>query len=100
MYRLGILTRPASTIQEALLFYEVRIQRIERALHQAAAPTGWATAWAVWQRVFPKADPVREMRNRMTMVIGALDGFEDEGRVAVDRRDDGALVFRPRRQDP
>jgi glyoxylase-like metal-dependent hydrolase (beta-lactamase superfamily II) len=91
----GVVSQPGSSIREALLFYEVRIQRIERALRQATASAGWASAWEIWQRVFPKTDPVREMRNRMTMVIGALDLFEDEARVAVDRRDDGVLIFRP-----
>lgn len=91
----GVVTRARSAIDEALLFYEVRIQRIGRALEQVTASTGWATAWQIWQRVFPKIDPVREMRNRMYLVIGALDLFEEEGSVTVDRRDDGVLVFGP-----
>ncbi|MEN8184485.1 MAG: MBL fold metallo-hydrolase [Myxococcota bacterium] len=91
----GILERPARAIDDALLFYEVRVQRIERALNRAARATGEATAWEVWQCLFPKADPVTQMRTRMLMVIGALDVLESEGRLELRRRDDGVLVHRP-----
>jgi glyoxylase-like metal-dependent hydrolase (beta-lactamase superfamily II) len=91
----GVLDRPGQTIDEALLFYEVRIQRIERALHAAAAGSGWASAWQVWERLFPKADPVSGMRTRMYMVIGALDGLEAEGRVETRWNAAGFLEHRP-----
>jgi len=75
----------------------VRVQRVERALRRACAAEGSApvTPWQVWRDVFPKADPVGEMRNRMFLVLGALDLFEAEGRVAVERDAAGALRYRP-----
>ena len=91
----GLLERPARVIDDALLFYEVRIQRIARGLRKAAAASGRATAWEVWRGLFPKADPVTEMRTRMYMVIGALDILEGEGRLEVWRTPDGALAFEP-----
>ena len=54
------------------------------------------SAWSLWQVLFPKADPVTRMRNRMLMVIGALDELEAEGRVET-MWDQGALVHRPAR---
>jgi glyoxylase-like metal-dependent hydrolase (beta-lactamase superfamily II) len=92
----GVLDRPARVIDDALLFYEVRVQRVERALGRAAGEEGGPVSpWAVWRRVFPHADPVGEMRNRMYLVLGALDLFEAEGRVAVERDASGALRYRP-----
>jgi glyoxylase-like metal-dependent hydrolase (beta-lactamase superfamily II) len=92
----GVLERPARVVDDALLFYEVRVQRVDRALRRVVRAGGGATAWEVWQALFPKADPVTEMRTRMLMVIGALDLLEDEERVAVRRRPDGVLEQRPR----
>jgi len=91
----GIIDRPARAIEEATLFYQVRIQRIERALARAAERYGRASAWEVWQILFPKLDPVLQMRTRMVMVIGGLDVLEAEGRVRVERGSDGSLVFAP-----
>ncbi len=86
----GIVRRPARAIDDALLFYDVRLQRVRRALSDAGA----ATAWQLWERLFPKADPVAQMRTRMMMVIGALDVCEDTGTAQPERRDDGALLYR------
>jgi len=91
----GVLLHPRRSIEDAILFYEVRIQRVARALHAVADERGAASAWEIWQRVFPKADPLREMRNRMFLVIGALDIFEETGQLRVERADDGSLRFRP-----
>jgi len=91
----GIIDRPARAIDGALLFYEVRVQRIERALRRLADARGGVTAWEVWQKLFPKADPLTQMRTRMLMVIGGLDVLEDDGRLAVQRRHDGVLTFEP-----
>jgi glyoxylase-like metal-dependent hydrolase (beta-lactamase superfamily II) len=90
----GILERPQRAIDDALLFYDVRIQRIERGLRNLAAMSQEVTAWELWKALFPKADPVREMRNRMGMVIGALDVLEAQGACITSRREDGALVHR------
>jgi glyoxylase-like metal-dependent hydrolase (beta-lactamase superfamily II) len=92
----GIIDRPARAIDDALLFYEVRVQRIERALRRLADAGGAVTAWEIWQKLFPKADSVTQMRTRMLMVIGGLDVLEDERRLIVRRRQDGVLTFEPR----
>lgn len=89
----GIIDRPARAIEEAALFYEVRIQRIERALARAAERSGRASAWQVWQLLFPKLDAVTQMRTRMMMVIGGLDELEARGRVQAERCSDGTLAF-------
>lgn len=91
----GILDRPARVIDEALLFYEVRVQRVERIVARVAAERGDASAWEIWQQLFPKLDPETQMRTRLVMVIGALDVLEDEGRVRPARRADGTVAFRP-----
>ncbi|RIL05441.1 MAG: hypothetical protein DCC71_10365 [Proteobacteria bacterium] len=91
----GILDRPARVIDEAMLFYEVRVQRVERIAARIAAERGDASAWEIWQQLFPKLDPDTQMRTRMVMVIGALDVLEDQGRVTPHRRADGTLAFRP-----
>jgi glyoxylase-like metal-dependent hydrolase (beta-lactamase superfamily II) len=92
----GVIDRPARAIDDAILFYEVRIQRVERTLLQLGGASGWATAWDVWQQLFPKADPVSQMRNRMYMVIGALDWLEAEGRVEARWSADRILEYRAR----
>lgn len=91
----GILERPARVIDEALLFYEVRVQRALRVLQALAGERAGTTAWEIWQRLFPKADRVREMRNRMLMVIGVIDVLEAQGRCQTRRRPDGVLVHNP-----
>jgi glyoxylase-like metal-dependent hydrolase (beta-lactamase superfamily II) len=89
----GIVDRPARAIEEAALFYEVRIQRIERALARAAEGSGRASAWQIWQALFPKLDPVTQMRTRMMMVIGGLDELETRERLRAERSSDGTLAF-------
>jgi glyoxylase-like metal-dependent hydrolase (beta-lactamase superfamily II) len=91
----GVIDRPARAIEEASLFYEVRIQRIERALVRLAENDRGVTAWEIWHQLFPKADPVLQMRTRMLMVIGGLDVLGDAGRVEVTRRPDGVLLHHP-----
>ncbi len=89
----GVIEHASRAIDDALLFYEVRIQRIQRALRKLDAGRP-VSAWQLWERLFPKADPVTQMRTRMLMVIGALDWLEAEGAVETTRRDDGVLVHR------
>jgi len=91
----GIIDRPARAIEEAMLFYEVRIQRIERALTRSVENAGRASAWEIWQILFPRLDPITQMRTRMMMVIGGLDELEAERRVRVERGSDGTLLFVP-----
>lgn len=90
----GILERPARAIEEALLFYDVRIQRVERIVRALCSDRDDASAWETWQHLFPRLDPETQMRTRMVMVIGALDVLEAEGRVAAVRRADGTVAFR------
>jgi glyoxylase-like metal-dependent hydrolase (beta-lactamase superfamily II) len=88
----GIIDRPDRAIEDAILFYEVRIQRIERGLRTLAAMGQEVTGWEIWKALFPKADPESEMRTRMLMVIGALDVLEEQGKIFARRRDDGILL--------
>ncbi|MCG8589009.1 MAG: MBL fold metallo-hydrolase [Proteobacteria bacterium] len=88
----GLIRRPDRAIEDAILFYEVRIQRIERGLRTLAAMGQEVTGWQIWEALFPKADPVKQMRTRMLMVIGALDVLEAQGICVTRRRDDGVLV--------
>jgi glyoxylase-like metal-dependent hydrolase (beta-lactamase superfamily II) len=90
----GIVVRAERAIEDALLFYEVRIQRIERGLRTLAAMGQDVSAWEIWSALFPKADPISEMRKRMLMVIGALDVLEEAGSCETTRRDDGVLLHR------
>ncbi len=90
----GVVDRPARCIDDAILFYEVRVQRVLRALEKLGASRHETTAWQVWESLFPKADPVTQMTKRMMMVIGALDVLEDAARVAVSRSAGGRLVYR------
>ena len=90
----GVVDRPGRLIEDAILFYEVRVQRALRALEKVGAASRDVTAWEVWKTLFPKADPVTQMRTRMLMVIGALDVLEDAGRVAPRRQADGRLAHR------
>jgi glyoxylase-like metal-dependent hydrolase (beta-lactamase superfamily II) len=92
----GVLPRPGRAIDDALLFYEVRVQRIERALRSLAGASGYATAWRIWEALFPKADPVSQMRTRMYMVIGALDLLESEGRLETRCGEGGVFEHRMR----
>jgi glyoxylase-like metal-dependent hydrolase (beta-lactamase superfamily II) len=88
----GVIMRPDRAIQDALLFYEVRIQRIERSLKSVGALGEAVTAYELWRALFPNDDPVREIRNHILLVIGALDVLEATGRCMTSRRDDGVLV--------
>lgn len=90
----GVIERPDRAIREALLFYEVRIQRIERSLRSVSALGQAVTAWEIWRALFPGADPASEMRTRLLTIIGALDVLEDVGACATERRADGVLVHR------
>jgi glyoxylase-like metal-dependent hydrolase (beta-lactamase superfamily II) len=91
----GIIERPSRAIDDALLFYEVRVQRVERALRRLAAQGQAASAWQIWEALFPKVDPVTQMRTRMYMVIGALDVLEESGVATLRRSAGGALEFVP-----
>ena len=88
----GVIDRPKRAIEDAILFYDVRVQRIERGLRTLAAMGQDVTGWEIWKALFPEADPVKEMRNRMFMIIGALDVLEANGSCVSERRADGVLL--------
>jgi glyoxylase-like metal-dependent hydrolase (beta-lactamase superfamily II) len=88
----GVIQRADRAIEDALLFYEVRIQQIERGLRTLAAMGHEVTGWEIWKALFPKADPLTRMHRRMQMVIGALDVLEEQGACITTRRADGVLV--------
>jgi glyoxylase-like metal-dependent hydrolase (beta-lactamase superfamily II) len=90
----GVVRVPDRAIRDALLYYEVRIQRIERSLRSVTALGQSVTAYEIWHSLFPNDDPATEMRTRLLMVIGALDVLEDLGQCVTQRRDDGVLLHR------
>lgn len=88
----GVIRSADRAIREALLFYDVRIQRIERSLRSVTAMGQAVTAYEIWHGMFPNDDIRTEMRDKLLMVIGALDVLEDEGLCVTRRRGDGVLV--------
>ncbi len=88
----GVIRAADRAIREALLFYDVRIQRIERSLRSVTAMGQSVTAYEIWRGMYPNDDVRTEMRDKLIMVIGALDVLEDEGLALTSRRDDGVLV--------
>jgi len=90
----GVIRRPDRAIREALLFYEVRIQRIERSLRSVSALGQAVTAYEIVRALSPETDLTSGMRTRLLTVIGALDVLEDEGPCVTERRSDGVLVHR------
>jgi glyoxylase-like metal-dependent hydrolase (beta-lactamase superfamily II) len=90
----GVIRVPERAIGDALLYYEVRIQRIERSLRSVTALGQSVTAYEIWHSLFPNDDPATQMKTRLLMVIGALDVLEDLGQCVTARRDDGVLIHR------
>lgn len=88
----AVIRSPERAIRRTLLFYEVRIQRIQRSLRSVAALGQVVTAYELWRALFPDDDPLTEMRTRLLMVIGTLDVLEDSGECVTARRSDGVLV--------
>lgn len=92
----GIITRPDRTIRDTLLFYEVRLQRIERGLKHLAAMGQEVTAFELWKSLFPANESMGDMRTHLLNLIGALDCLEAEGHLVVARRSDGVLTHHHR----
>jgi glyoxylase-like metal-dependent hydrolase (beta-lactamase superfamily II) len=82
----------ALAIRDTLLFYDVRIQRIDRGLRHLAALGQDVTAYDIWKSLFPQDEPYEVMRAHMILLIGALDCLEDEGKLETRRRSDGVLI--------
>ena len=83
----GIIERAERAIRDTLLFYEVRIQRIDRGLRHLAAMGQDVTAFELWQALYPQDESVDEMRTHLLTLIGALDCLEADGHVRVERHD-------------
>jgi glyoxylase-like metal-dependent hydrolase (beta-lactamase superfamily II) len=88
------LSAPERIIRDAILYYDVRVQQIERGLRRLDAMGQDVTGYELWQALFPSLDPITEMRPRMPMVIGALDILEAAGTCRTHRREDGVLLHR------
>ena len=92
-----MIDRPARAIDEALLFYEVRIQRVERALRQLAG------ASRLGDGVADLADALPEGRSRLADAHAHVHGDRRarlaRGARAASRRataPDGVFEHRPR----
>lgn len=88
----GVIRRADRAIRDTLLYYEVRLQRIDRGLRHLAAMGQDVTAFELWKALFPQDEPFDQMRSHLLLVIGALDCLEDDGLLVTERRPDGVLV--------
>lgn len=91
----GVVRRADRAIRDTLLFYDVRIQRIDRGLRHLAAMGQPVTAYEIWKALFP-SDPIGtalgDVRSHLLLVIGALDCLEEDGLLVTERRSDGVLT--------
>jgi glyoxylase-like metal-dependent hydrolase (beta-lactamase superfamily II) len=92
----GVILAADRAIRDTLLFYDVRLQRIDRGLRHLAAMGQDVTAFEIWSALFPKDEPPEVVRAHMLLLIGALDCLEDEGKLETLRRDDGVLIHHHR----
>jgi len=92
----GVIRRADRTIRDTLLFYDVRLQRIERSLRRLAAMGQDVTAFEILKAIFPGDEPLESMMTHLFLVIGALDCLEEQGQVEVVRRSDGVLIHHHR----
>jgi len=88
----GVIRRSERAIGATLLYYDVRIHRIDRGLRHLAALGQDVTAFEIWQSLFPRDAPYETIRDQLLLVIGALDCLEDEGKLETRRRRDGVLI--------
>jgi len=88
----GVVQRSERAIGATLLYYDVRIHRIDRGLRHLAALGQDVTAYEIWRSLFPRDAPYETIRDQLLLVIGALDCLEDEGKLETRRRHDGVLI--------
>lgn len=88
------VSTPERMIRDAILYYEVRVQQIERGLRRLDAMGQDVSGYELWLALFPSLDPLTEMRPRMPIVIGALDILEAAGKCRTHRGEDGVLLHR------
>jgi glyoxylase-like metal-dependent hydrolase (beta-lactamase superfamily II) len=100
----GAIQRPQRTIRDTLLYYDVRIQRIDRGLRRLAAMDQEVTAYEIWKALFapgvslPAVDEERyeSMSSQLLLVIGALDCLEVDELLLTERRPDGVFTHHHR----
>lgn len=92
----GVLRRADRAIRDTLLYYDVRIQRIERGLRHLAAMGQDVTVYELWKSLFPPDEAPGPMRSHLLLLIGALDCLEEDGAVVTERREDGVLTHHHR----
>ena len=98
------IRRADRTIRDTLLYYDVRIQRIDRGLRHLAAIGQDVTAFELWKALFPPGEAGLEageeafdaLRAQMLLVIGALDCLEEDGLLVTERRPDGVFTHHHR----
>jgi len=90
----GLVRRADRTIRDTILYYDVRLQRIERSLRHLAAMDQEVTAFDLRTALFPPDEPLDRIRAQILLLIGALDCLEEDGVVRTRRREDGVLVHR------
>ena len=91
----GVVEHADRVIRETLLYYDVRIQRIERSLKSVHALGQSVTAYELCRGLFPGDDSVDQARARFLTGLGALDVLEASGACVTSRRDDGAFLHTP-----
>lgn len=92
----GVIRRTDRAVRDTLLYYDVRLQRIDRGLRHLAAIGQDVTAFEIWKALFPGDEPLGEVRSHMLLLIGALDCLEDDGKLDTERRPDGVLTHHHR----
>ena len=93
----GLAIRRADRmIRDTLLYYDVRLQRIDRGLRHLAAMGQEVTAYEIWKALFPVEASVLETRSHLFMIVGALDCLEEDGLLVTKRRADGVYTHHHR----
>jgi glyoxylase-like metal-dependent hydrolase (beta-lactamase superfamily II) len=90
------IRRADRAIRDTLLYYEVRLQRIDRGLRRLAAMGQDVTAFEIGKALFPVDESIDELRGHLLLLIGALDCLEDDGLLITERRPDGVLTHHHR----
>ena len=86
-----LLNDEERAIRDTLLYYEVRLQRIDRGLRRLAAMGQEVTAYELWKALFPADTSAWETHSHLLMVVSALDCLEEDGLLVTARRDDGSV---------
>jgi glyoxylase-like metal-dependent hydrolase (beta-lactamase superfamily II) len=88
--------RAERAIRDTLLYYDVRLQRIERSLRHLSAMDQEVTAFDLRTALFPADESLERIRSQALLLIGVLDCLEADGLVTTRRRADGVLTHRHR----